>query len=67
MGVYKKRRRYTVTEYYNHESKKSRPALRICGEWLRDLGFETGKKVIVSCEGGRLTIELADEIIQKQT
>ncbi len=61
MAEYKKERRYTVTEYYNYESKKSRPAIRIMGDWLRDLGFDAGKKVVVTCEDGKLTVELIDE------
>ena len=62
MAEYKKERRYTVTEYFDYESKRSRPALRIRGDWLRDLGFDAGKKVIVTCENSKLTVELTDEI-----
>ena len=65
MATYKRERAYTVSSIYDRECNKDRPAIRICGDWLKDLGFETGKRILVRCEGGRLTVELIDEIWQE--
>ena len=42
---------------------KSTPMIMLKGQWLRDLGFDEGTPIMVKCEGGRLTITNADEIV----
>ena len=42
---------------------KSTPTIMLKGQWLRDCGFDEGTPIIVKCEGGRLTITRADEIV----
>ena len=64
MGKYKSKRLYTVSSVFDREGDKAHPAIWISGDWLKDLGVETGKKIMIQCEGGRLTVELADEILQ---
>ena len=44
-------------------SNKEIPQIRLQGEWLKELGFEIGDQINVHCEGGRITITRADEII----
>ncbi len=66
MAAYKQERAYTVSSVYDRECNKERPAIRICGDWLRELGFEKGKRILIQCEGGRLTVELANEIRQEE-
>ena len=44
-------------------SNKEIPQIRLQGEWLKELGFEIGDQLNVHCEGGRITITSADEII----
>lgn len=36
------------------------PCIRLQGQWLKNLGFNTGDRIIVKEEAGRLIIELAD-------
>lgn len=50
---------YESSGYLN----KMTPQIRLQGEWLKDLGFEIGDQLNVHCEGGRITITRADEII----
>ena len=64
MTEYKPKRPYTVSSV-NDKNYNSKPALRISGDWLADLGFEIGKKVNIICEAGKLTVTLADEILQE--
>nr|WP_284445972.1 SymE family type I addiction module toxin [Rosenbergiella epipactidis] len=42
---------------------KHQPSLSIIlkGHWMGELGFETGRKVEVSCQQGELIIRLAEE------
>jgi toxic protein SymE len=35
------------------------PEIRLCGNWLRDLGFKEGKSVKVVMEKGQLIVTLA--------
>lgn len=42
---------------------KSTPTIMLKGQWLRDLGFDAGTQITVRCEGGRLTITRADEVV----
>ena len=34
------------------------PQIRLQGKWLNLLGFTKGKKIRVSCDNGKITIEL---------
>ena len=34
------------------------PKIRLEGQWLRNTGFESGQYVVVSCESGKLIIEI---------
>ncbi len=42
---------------------KSTPTIMLKGQWLKDLGFSENTPIVVRCEGGRLTITRADEIV----
>ena len=66
MAKYKRERTFTVSSVYDRDCDKVRPAIRLTGEWLRELGFEKGSKLRVLCEGGRLTIELDNEYTQER-
>ena len=56
---YRNMKVYSMSGYKYHET----PTIRLQGLWLRDLGFEEGTPITVKCEGGRLTITRADEVI----
>jgi hypothetical protein len=34
------------------------PKIRLEGQWLRNTGFESGQYVVISCENGRLIVEI---------
>lgn len=42
---------------------KATPTIMLKGQWLKECGFDMGTPITVKCEGGRLTITRADEII----
>ena len=63
---FKKYRNLKVYEISGYQYKAV-PAIRLQGAWLRDLGFEEGAPITVKCEGGRLTITRADEIVTEFT
>ncbi len=42
---------------------KATPTIILKGQWLKDCGFDIRSPVAVKCEGVRLTITRADEII----
>lgn len=44
------------TSGYNY---KPTPTILLKGQWLKELGFESGSQVLVKCEGGRLIITQA--------
>lgn len=56
-----KERKLTIS--YIHFDKKPVPYIRLSGAWLKSLGFQTGRKVKVLEEQGRLVIELVKEEI----
>lgn len=62
MSKMKEYRSMKVYEQSGYQYKPT-PAIMLKGAWLRDCGFEEGTPIIVKCEGGRLTITRADEII----
>lgn len=55
MKRFKERRNMKVygMSGYNY---KSTPTIMLKGQWLKELGFEIGGYVTVSCESGRLVI-----------
>lgn len=55
MKGFKKRRTMKIygMSGYNY---KSTPTIMLKGQWLKELGFEIGEYVTVSCENGRLVI-----------
>ena len=54
-----KERKLTVS--YIHFDKKPVPYIRLSGAWLKNLGFQSGQKVIVREQPGQLMIRLAEE------
>lgn len=45
---------------YRHDPT---PIITLKGKWLEELGFDINAPIEVKCEGGRLTITRADEIM----
>jgi hypothetical protein len=58
--IMKSNRITTVTYRYQQRSysNKKVPEIRMSGQWLKDLGFDTGKKLQITCEPEKLTIAL---------
>ncbi|WP_244986343.1 SymE family type I addiction module toxin [Rosenbergiella epipactidis] len=54
-------RRYTVGYVRDHIKHQPSPSIILKGHWMGELGFETGRKVEVSCQQGELIIRLAEE------
>ena len=49
-------RKLTVSGLYDQRNMKTRPYIRISGDWLERLGFEIGGKINVKCMDGKLII-----------
>lgn len=47
-----------LSVYYSYTGDKEVPQIRLQGKWLKELGFETGKKIVVLAENGVLEIRL---------
>lgn len=62
MKRFKKYRNLKVYEMAGYQYKAV-PTITLKGAWLRDCGFEEVSPIIVECEGGRLTITRADEVV----
>ena len=62
MRGYKEYRNMKVYEQSSYKYKLV-PTITLKGAWLRECGFEEGTPITVRCEGGRLTITRADEIV----
>lgn len=62
MHRYKKERHMKVYGQSGYKYKET-PTIIIKGAYLEALGFTTGTPIIVNCQGGKLTITIADEII----
>lgn len=43
---------------------KSTPAIMLKGQWLKELGLNFNTPICVKCEGGKLIITRADEIVE---
>ena len=50
---------YAQLEYHY----KDTAAIILKGAWLETLGFEPGTPINVECDGGRLVITRADEVV----
>ncbi len=51
-----------LTVYESPGPDPTTPQIRLQGKWLAHLGFEAGKKILVSYDDGKLIIQL-DTII----
>lgn len=56
----KKIRELKVYEQSGYQYKRM-PVIMLKGQWLKDLGFDSGDKIRVVCSNGRLVITKADE------
>lgn len=54
-----KARRYTVGYIRDARKFTTSPAITLKGDWMAQVGFETGRKVEVICVQGELIIRLA--------
>ena len=64
--AFKKVRTMKVYEQSGYHYK-STPTIMLKGQWLKELGFEYGTQISVTCEGGKLTITRADEVETEYT
>lgn len=62
--MYKKNREMKVYNIYQGNEYHSQ--IRLSGAWLEELGFQIGDKLNVACEGGKITITKADEILVEE-
>ena len=53
--AYKKTRSMKVYEKSDYRYQ-SVPMIRLCGKWLKFVGFDIGEKILVKCENGQLII-----------
>ena len=61
MARFKAERMLKVLSVSGREYWDRKPAIRLSGEWVRDLGFEIDEAVRVRCEPGKLTVSLASQ------
>lgn len=62
MGAFKKERKMKVYAQSGYQYKDTATII-LKGAWLETLGFEPGTSIKVDCDGGRLVITKADEVI----
>lgn len=43
------------------------PEIRLCGKWLKDIGFECGQSVTVSHEKNKIIITANNESMKKES
>ncbi|MDN5316102.1 MAG: toxic protein SymE [Thermoanaerobacterium sp.] len=48
-----------LSVYYSYTGDKEVPQIRLQGKWLKELGFEIGKKIVVLAKNGVLVIRIA--------
>jgi len=48
-----------LSVYYSYTGDKEVPQIRLQGKWLKELGFETGKKIVVLAKNEVLEIRTA--------
>lgn len=58
--MYKEYRKLKVVEQSGYHYKPT-PTITLKGQWLNELGFESGSPVLVKCEDGKLIITLNKE------
>lgn len=58
----KENRRLTVIAQSGTNYKPT-PTIVLKGQWLQELGFESGEKINVHCERGRIVITLLEKVI----
>lgn len=63
MGAFKKERKMKVYAQSGYQYKDTATIILKGGAWLETLGFEPGTPIKVECDGGRLVITKADEVI----
>lgn len=61
--AYKKFRKMKVYEQSEYHYK-SALAIMLKEQWFKELGFEFNTPICVKCEGGKLTITRAGEIVE---
>lgn len=64
----KEYRNMTVSEISGYRYRAT-PAIRLSGQWLKNLGFDIGDKILVKCENGRLIItpdEARENLIEEE-
>lgn len=62
MAAFKKERKMKVYAQSGYHYKDTTTII-LKGAWLETLGFEPGTPINVECNGGRLVITRADEVI----
>lgn len=62
MGNYKRERKMKVYNQSGYKYKDT-PTIIIKGAYLEELGFAPGIPIIVDCQGGKITITPANEVI----
>lgn len=62
MAAFKKERKMKVYAQSGYHCKDTATII-LKGAWLETLGFEPGTPINVECDGGRLVITRADEVI----
>lgn len=62
MAAFKKERKMKVYAQLGYHYKDTATII-LKGAWLETLGFEPGTPINVECDGGRLVITRADEVI----
>ena len=63
MARFKTDRRLKVYSISDGDYQKQKPTIRLKGNWIGELGFQIGEPILVHCEGGKLTITLANEVM----
>lgn len=62
MGKYKRERKMKVYSQSGYKYKDT-PTIIIKGAYLEELGFAAGTPIIVDCQGGKITITPANEVV----
>ncbi|MCE7058775.1 SymE family type I addiction module toxin [Dyadobacter sp. CY343] len=53
---------YSKFQQTSQWNSKFVPEIRLCGKWLKDMGFDYGQHITVRLEGERLIIEPVGEL-----
>lgn len=57
-----KQREMTVYRARGASTEMNNPLIMLQGKWLREMGFSTGDRIAVTCEGGKLIVERTGRI-----